>query len=135
MKAKFRAWDKTKKVFIPDDVYAILNNNSDGSFGVMIKDWEDYREGEYFYDTMQELQQFTGLHDKNGKEIYEGDLVLSNGGHLAEVIWQSNACKWMLQEQSEGKSYLDWFEYRYSFEMEVIANIYENPDLIQKEAV
>lgn len=40
----------------------------------MLKDWENYKEGEYFYENSQELVEFTGLHDRSGKEVFEGDV-------------------------------------------------------------
>jgi len=51
---KFRAWDKNRKEMCPDCINSMGNPN--------------WRAGKIF-------MQFTGLHDKNGKEIYEGDVV------------------------------------------------------------
>ena len=63
---KFKVWDIYKKVFIPNDVFAITTSNY-SYFAVMIKDWENYKEGEYMYPNAQTLVQFTSLLDKNGK--------------------------------------------------------------------
>lgn len=69
---KFRAWDKHYECYIPTDLWAVVATDF-RAFGIMLKDWNSYREGEYFYENAQTLEQFTGLHDRNVKEIYEHD--------------------------------------------------------------
>ena len=69
-----------------------------------------------------ELMQFTGLLDKNGKEIYEGD-ILKYRGKLSfndppfVVEWQNDDARWT--------------EFYPSNNFEVIGNIYENPELLK----
>ncbi len=69
------------------------------------------------------LMQFTGLHDKNGKEIYEGDIVLGkNGGQVVE--WKE-MCDETVCFSGFGLPWLD--EER----LVILGNIYENPELLQ----
>lgn len=86
------------------------------------------------------LMQYTGLLDKDGKEIYEGDIVRSwrskndTEPWLDKVVWDKKTATY----QMVGDSNTDLFWYsareRPSLDTcEVIGNIYENPELLNKE--
>lgn len=74
------------------------------------------------------LIEFTGLKDKNGKEIYEGDIVSNPRGQIGEVKWIS---------VDEGCDYTGWGFPGWSGdvyigeEFEVIGNVWENPELVK----
>lgn len=107
---KFRSWSKDKGL-----LYAKL---SKGDYvGDLI---EVFRNGE--------LNQFTGLQDKNGKEIYEGDIIQHDNDALASIIY-------IAEGNFSGvyiKTPYGWVQHRLDVdEFEVIGNIYENPELLE----
>jgi uncharacterized phage protein (TIGR01671 family) len=128
---KFRAWDPLNKRWIR--IWS-LKLNIDGSI-LAVTDIVDLE----MYGTHQvKVLEYTGLKDKNGKDIYEGD-VLENGQYTHEpvvVIWDSGTCSYDLQtgDGSEQEHLLDTSgeaDLGYVF-WEIIGNIYENPELLKE---
>jgi hypothetical protein len=121
---KFRAWDAVdKKMYIPNSLgFDYLGNL------VFVSANDAYRNN--FDDGSKlTLMQFTGLYDKNGKEIYEGDILKDCWDNIHSVIYNR---RWeTILHIFKGRfpaRYLDcsWMEW------EIIGNIYETPELIRE---
>lgn len=69
--------------------------------------------------------QYTGLKDKNSKEIYEGD-ILKHKDSFCYVIWDDAA----FAIKSPGSEAVDWEHSSFYTSSEAIGNIYENPELL-----
>ena len=88
--------------------------------------------GQVLNDDELELEQCTGLKDKNGKLIYEGDII--NYGLSGKV----NTVENFAQKIFQGKYVVEFCEYYFSpfnhvntKAVEVIGNIHENPELLE----
>ena len=125
---KFRGWDKELNFMINIKRYKIDFN------GQVLFDNNDK---ELYNQTNKiELMQYTGLKDKNDVDIYEGDICRCwsrsdfNGyyeyNRMYEVKWQGSGFEMMVDNCGYGWNYSSGFEY-----IEVIGNIYENPDLLK----
>jgi len=74
-----------------------------------------------------EDEQYTGFNDKNGREIYEGDVVANFGRRMGAVFYnQSMTAFWV-----GAKEWMPLSEYDNG--LEVIGNIHENPELLKEE--
>lgn len=128
---KFRAWDKRNKEWVACVMAQNNGNPKEPRISIPV-----------VFDGQGEcvIQQYTGLYDKNGKEIYEGDIVIYNTGEKFEVKWcKRNAHfeyrqikakeKFLSKEQRSNISEYGISNTLGSHEAEVIGNIYENPEL------
>jgi uncharacterized phage protein (TIGR01671 family) len=117
---KFRAWDGiNKEMRYPrkKDVFA-----TGVTSGEMVDNWD-------------EVMQFTGLHDKDGKEIYEGDIVRYSYIHRQKnlecvtiITWDNG---WIFKENKS-----TWIDHRAisttKSTLEVIGNIHQHPHLLNQ---
>jgi len=116
------------------------------SRGIKHRAWQDnemlYQKNDGIYETKRfidkisedcKLMQYTGLKDENGKEIYQDDIV-KNLLNNKKAIIQYNFCSFILKyERMYEDEYLGGVSDR---EIEIIGNIYQNPELLKiKEIV
>jgi len=114
---KFRAWDTKNKEMV-NDIWIAPH------YGwLVMTDNDAMAERERPERNQWELMQFTGLRDKNGKEIYEGDILEG----LGIVEWVASDCRFGMNIFEELKE-VEFWELKPS-NLEVIGNIYENPEL------
>lgn len=73
------------------------------------------------------LLEWTGLHDKNGKEVYEGDICKTNTNRIIEILYSEEQLRWDFRVIESGE-----YEALMYMELEVIGNIYQNPDLLKE---
>jgi uncharacterized phage protein (TIGR01671 family) len=107
---KFRAWsDKDKKMYVPklhefEDMNVCIDNLASDQVTLM---------------------QFTGLLDRRGADIYEGDIVQGSWGFVDKIVYDTD----FLQFRFDNGRSLDYYGIH---KLEVKGNIYENPELLEK---
>ena len=129
---KFRAWDKHNKIFLYTGMFNIRIDTGDlqvnGSDGVV---------------GGVEISQFTGLQDKNGKDIYEGDVLqyadittdkwlILGEKTIGVVKWKQGDCSLSPQDIEQNHKNGNYYAYwGFIEQIEIIGNIYENPELLE----
>jgi len=126
MKKEFRVWDKLRKRYIVSDM-----------FGSYVYIALGYRGSELCVSKSDLiLEQFTGLKDKKGKEIYEGDIIKytekmhEHGDEqecIAAVMYDETAASFAMGREEIWNYFFDYG----ILNIEVIGNIHENTELIK----
>ena len=119
---KFRAWDKRFSEFVEDFFVSedgkIYKKSTDTGYGIAIS-----------RETSDKiiLMQSTGFFDKNGKEIYEGDIVSIDTDEFDLLVVKYETGIYWLMDGEQGMEYLsDYYNY-----VTVVGNIHENQDIVE----
>lgn len=122
---RYRAWDKTHKtMYEVDDIMSIDFGKSKISVKTLFFERTNYYD---FNDIV--LMQSTGLKDKNGKEIFEGDIIDSTDGFLTGVVKYRADLGMFVSELVEYNNFERLCNVANS--RRIIGNIWEHPELAE----
>ncbi len=116
---KFRVWDKfEKEIWYPESFFRFCRG--------VPSNWQ----------RCYELMQYTGLKDKRGKEIFEGDILRDNFNQMKLIQWFNDECRFAVKDipphpQADPYYILDQGYFEEPWNNEIIGNIYENKDLLE----
>lgn len=139
MLPKFRVWMKSLKWMCD-----VTNISFDSKFVDICQqgDIERYTEMSVEFDEV-ELMQSTGLKDKDGQEIFEGDIVKRDGVKRPEIVrfgewtdvdslgYKEQYIGFYFESEHEGQEWLHSVQPQFNHLYKVIGNIYENPELLE----
>jgi uncharacterized phage protein (TIGR01671 family) len=118
---KFRIWCVNKNQWETGKVY--LDNE-----GRIYDDFHRVKEETHI------IQQCTGLKDRNGKLIYEGDLLKTRFGLILKVYWREQSAMFWLETLDGVIPFTFYAKQQLDGDsMEVIGNIYENKELLEEQ--
>jgi uncharacterized phage protein (TIGR01671 family) len=134
---KYQVWDGKRMHEVesinlsenmPGGIHHVVVRRGEHGVDTLFQSVHGVPDGEFEYDL--KLRQFTGLKDKNGKEIYEKDLVLiydKQGNRIQDEPFQVD---WI--ENDEYGYNIGYGLFPNTFDYRIISNCFENPELLKE---
>lgn len=135
---KFRAWDKKKQ----EMVYVLeMKFLFESATGIWIMGYDDDKIDHEIFPEHLELMQYIDLKDKNGKEVYGGDLLKCDQWPrhvIVQVKWNDDEWRWAMESNDPKQFYWEdfssWiFKKNMLTNFHITGNIWENPELLAVE--
>ena len=136
---KFRAWDSEANIMIYSDhrtrkLYDVYYGFEMNEKGELECRWEgDFTESQVLDGgILDNIMQYTGLKDKNGRQIFEGDILKCRRYEFVKVIWGDDGFKAWYQPSSVNITVISLNHFlKKNKSTKIIGNIYENPELLE----
>lgn len=124
---KFRVWDKS--INYMDDRVRVTTIDDYMKVEVLdaFSDWRELEEGQY------KLMQSTGLKDKNGNEIYEGDILKTRTRGLVKVRFEDGNTVVTYKSGANTRTTLVLSNFLDKYQISIIGNIYEDGELLDEQ--
>ncbi len=130
---KFRVYDEGSMKY-PEEYKENRFDNYFIDLNGQLRYYQNCYDGGFFDTDNAKLMQFTGLHDKNGKEIYEGDIVKVKNVdyHIGQIIYDEEYAEYEIEIGKDSAFPISvLYTLSYDLDIEVIGNIYENSELLK----
>lgn len=128
MRPKFRAWDSAKKEMFKD-TFAITESGQ-----VVVVEQENVMcPPDYVFVDHLVIMQSTGIKDKNGQEIFEGDILKNNKYTTSSVFYEKGAYCVKFRRTPNTTVTMNVISFIEKYKTKIVGNIYENQELLENK--